>query len=690
VAKLNLGQVLSNMAQATSGMLAGQTAAEQELRRREMEKQERIRQSHATYLNVLPSLDRQSRMLLLGGILPEIDNMAAGREFDYKAPAPVDMSSYQGIFGGGGRTPAPAPMAPTMTGDRPMVGESAFPQGPPAPVQPMGPAMSFPLFGIPGVPPELAPQVPFAMPLGQPQVPMQQLPVAKVEAPQSVTVKARPRPQTAPAPAPRPGIQTRFGTLSMRGVDPKEAKGVYDSIDRDLRDLTTLYASNPEVMKQVVQLAAGRPTKIPETPEEFSAAQQFRTAMLGATAGLKAYAPAGADYKARVEGLTKGMERLPYLSDTDITGGVLQLWDEREALEKESKGRAIVPGPLIGQRKNIEEIRAALARGDDAQAARLSRSVAASVQSPLKPEEKRKAINDFLGALKDLAPDQASDPNVQRQLAQQFGVIDFIEGIEPGTLKFGGEELERRWKAALDRTMQGGKLSPGAQKLAYDELVSLARLTGRKVTVTAKELFALSPELALKMKREQTLFDFKVKEHEWKVAERPIRMEMLNKGLKKLDLSIEHAKLTNKNLRTGKGGDKWWRSATFTKLKDAHNNAISAYQSHLTRSKLVEGDFDPNRPGGGPEERAAARLYQNIEKTRKDMDGFIQRNGMDPGTIERMGEGEMLTPEGLAKTQPPKTPLPTKPGGRKPLNQMSPDEVAAAFAAAIKKRSGAK
>jgi hypothetical protein len=649
VAKLNLGQVLSNMAQATSGMLAGQTAAEQELRRREMEKQERIRQSHATYLNVLPSLDRQSRMLLLGGILPEIDNMAAGREFDYKAPAPVDMSSYQGIFGGGGRTPAPAPMAPTMTGDRPMVGESAFPQGPPAPVQPMGPAMSFPLFGIPGVPPELAPQVPFAMPLGQPQVPMQQLPVAKVEAPQSVTVKARPRPQTAPAPAPRPGIQTRFGTLSMRGVDPKEAKGVYDSIDRDLRDLTTLYASNPEVMKQVVQLAAGRPTKIPETPEEFSAAQQFRTAMLGATAGLKAYAPAGADYKARVEGLTKGMERLPYLSDTDITGGVLQLWDEREALEKESKGRAIVPGPLIGQRKNIEEIRAALARGDDAQAARLSRSVAASVQSPLKPEEKRKAINDFLGALKDLAPDQASDPNVQRQLAQQFGVIDFIEGIEPGTLKFGGEELERRWKAALDRTMQGGKLSPGAQKLAYDELVSLARLTGRKVT--AKELFALSPELALKMKREQTLFDFKVKEHEWKVAERPIRMEMLNKGLKKLDLSIEHAKLTNKNLRTGKGGDKWWRSATFTKLKDAHNNAISAYQSHLTRSKLVEGDFDPNRPGGGPEERAAARL---------------------------------------AKTQPPKTPLPTKPGGRKPLNQMSPDEVAAAFAAAIKKRSGAK
>jgi hypothetical protein len=204
-----------------------------------------------------------------------------------------------------------------------------------------------------------------------------------------------------------------------------------------------------------VQLAAGRPTKIPETPEEFSAAQQFRTAMLGATAGLKAYAPAGADYKARVEGLTKGMERLPYLSDTDITGGVLQLWDEREALEKESKGRAIVPGPLIGQRKNIEEIRAALARGDDAQAARLSRSVAASVQSPLKPEEKRKAINDFLGALKDLAPDQASDPNVQRQLAQQFGVIDFIEGIEPGTLKFGGEELERRWKAALDRCRAG-------------------------------------------------------------------------------------------------------------------------------------------------------------------------------------------------------------------------------------------
>jgi hypothetical protein len=528
--------------------------------------------------------------------------------------------------------------------------------------------------------------------LGGMALPDMQLP--KMEAEELVTGRVRPTPAPAPppapAPAPRPGIQTRFGTLSMRGVDPKEAKGVYDSIDRDLRDLTTLYASNPEVMKQVVQLAAGRPTKIPETPEEFSAAQQFRTAMLGATAGLKAYAPAGADYKARVEGLTKGMERLPYLSDTDITGGVLQLWDEREALEKESKGRAIVPGPLIGQRKNIEEIRAALARGDDAQAARLSRSVAASVQSPLKPEEKRKAINDFLGALKDLAPDQASDPNVQRQLAQQFGVIDFIEGIEPGTLKFGGEELERRWKAALDRTMQGGKLSPGAQKLAYDELVSLARLTGRKVTVTAKELFALSPELALKMKREQTLFDFKVKEHEWKVAERPIRMEMLNKGLKKLDLSIEHAKLTNKNLRTGKGGDKWWRSATFTKLKDAHNNAISAYQSHLTRSKLVEGDFDPNRPGGGPEERAAARLYQNIEKTRKDMDGFIQRNGMDPGTIERMGEGEMLTPEGLAKTQPPKTPLPTKPGGRKPLNQMSPDEVAAAFAAAIKKRSGAK
>jgi transcriptional regulator with XRE-family HTH domain len=443
-------------------------------------------------------------------------------------------------------------------------------------------------------------------------------------------------------------------------------------------------------MKQVVQLAAGRPTKIPETPEEFQAAQQFRSSMLGATAGLKAYAPAGKDYESRLKGLKDEGERLPHYGDADIAAAVVRMWDEREALEKDSKGRAIVPGAGVGQKKNVEAIREALANGDTAHATRLARSVATALQSPLKPEERRQKINDFLAALVRLDPDAANDPNKQRQLAQAMGVLDFIEGIEPGTLKFAGEDLEKRWQAAMSRVMQGGKLSPGAQKLAYGELVALARLTGRKVTVTPKELFALSPELALKMKREQKLFDFKVQEHQWKVAERPIRMAMLDKGLKMLDLSIENKKLTNKNLKTGKPGDKWWRSATFTKLKDAHNNAISAYQSHLTRSKLVEGDFDPNRPGGGPEERAAARLYQNIEKTRKDMDGFIQRNGMDPGTIERMGEGEMLTPEGLAKTQPPKTPLPTKPGGRKPLNQMSPDEVAAAFAAAIKKRSGAK
>jgi hypothetical protein len=427
--KLNLGQVLSNMAQATSGMLAGQTAAEQELRRREMEKQERIRQSHATLLNVLPSLDRNSQATLLGGVLGEQDNMAAGRPFDYRAPAPADMSSYQGIFGGGGRAVTPAPSGGPMPTDTAMA-----PQG--APVQGMGPAMTFPL-PLPFLP---SPDggdtmgtipVPFAMPVGQPQVPGP--PQGEfTEAEQTVTRRVTPK--APPAPTKGRTISTRFGELSLRGVDPKEARGIVDAIGKSRATaFSSAFVKDPQTQTSLRSILSRVPTKPFDQWDEndLSQARQAQADFDSTVLFLGKQNPQiqGEMDRAEVKQIDSDLGKLSGFRADNLQQELIRLKGRARGLME--RGFVQLPSQLMAQLDDIDLMEKALASGDTGKAGLILGLVRQELTPKAKDADPLKAFDSLLGQAARWA---GVDPATQGVYLKRLKQAAQDAGIDPSII----------------------------------------------------------------------------------------------------------------------------------------------------------------------------------------------------------------------------------------------------------------
>jgi hypothetical protein len=442
VAKLNLGAVLSNMAQAATGVMAGQTAAEAELRRRQLEQQERVRQQHQTLLNVLPLLDNASRQRVVGGVLGREANIAAGRPYDYQEPGLPDMSGYRGMFGGGAQTSLPA-------GDRPSFTSPAAPEM----RQPMGPLMSFPIPGLPGVPEGMEPQVPFAMPLGAGAT-------DQVEATQYVTRQAPSKPA---APAPRPGFDVPgIGRLSLKSVDPKEAQAVLKDIgETEKRIFSQAFVKDPNAQASIRSILSRKPKKPVDqwSEEDFSQAQQV-AAELNSTVQFMSHRYPEIQMKMdrdETGQIDKDREGLHGYRPDNLQQELIRLKGRARGLME--RGNAPVPSWLMAQLDDIDLMEKALASGDKGRAG----LILGLIKTELTPKPKdaadpEKAFNDLLSQMPrwaGLAP-EAQEPYLRR-LRQMGEAL----GIDPAAIP---NSIDRQMSEETKK-----RLSLAAQSLAYQE-----------------------------------------------------------------------------------------------------------------------------------------------------------------------------------------------------------------------------
>jgi hypothetical protein len=431
--KLNLGQVLSNLAQSASGMMAGQAAAEQELRRRQLEQQERQRQFDSTMLNILPSLSRDSQGLVIGKVLGGRANVAAGRPYDYQAPAPVDMSNYQGPFGGGGRAPLPMggdASAPTEFAR--FVGGLGGPQvenppirfalsAPPPPMIPGSlPPVSTPMAGEAGV---------GSMPV-PPTVPPHTERIAPVSA-------AAPPPAAPPAP-PKPSGRTfnvpGFGELSLRGVDPKEAKGIVDAIGKSRATaFSSAFVKDPQTQTSLRNILSRVPTKPFDQWDEndLSQARQAQADFDSTVLFLGKQNPQiqGEMDRAEVKQIDSDLGKLSGFRADNLQQELIRLKGRARGLME--RGFVQLPSQLMAQLDDIELMEKALASGDTGKAGLILGLVRQELTPKPKDADPLKAFDSLLGQAARWA---GVDPATQGVYLKRLKQAAQDAGIDPSII----------------------------------------------------------------------------------------------------------------------------------------------------------------------------------------------------------------------------------------------------------------
>lgn len=600
MAKLNIGQVLANLAQTQAGMMAGKLAGEQEMHRRQMEQGDRVRQQHATMLSMLDKLDPAGQRTLLSGIFREQENLASGRPFDYgqAQPLPGDRSPFSAWQD----APAPATLSPgqPQAPSAAPPGEFAqFVQGLPLQTTPAPPA-GVPMPSQPGA--KLSParllQPPRPGGAGQVTPPHTErlapptLPHYE-ETPQAVAVAAKPKPTPAAA---RPAIPSRFGDLALRGVDPKEAQRVSDEIGRRWTQIQqTSFIKDPNTQAALRSYYQQKPTKpVSQWTEEDVAQAQRALQGMNDTAAFHTSTNARFQNEmdqAEVKQIERDLPKLSGYRADNLQQVLIGLGKRARGLVE--RGTAMVPSQLMAQLDDIDMMEQALAAGDKQQAGLILGLIKTELTPKPKDVDPYKALDTLLGQ----APRWAGlDPKAQQVFIRRARQAAQEAGLDPSVIP---DKLEA---VMSDEARQRLGISRG--------------------------------QLDLAKKRETRLAG----EQAWRRR-------------------FDERKEQQRQLKEKEGGN----------LTEADQKRVGRLEAardamYQRKNKILEMAPVDLKPGS---ENAATKGIGSIDREIERLNGEIEtilRGAERRGKARGSGAaGGGLTPEGLAKTQPPGAPLSTDP-----------------------------
>lgn len=456
MAKLDFGRVLMNLAQTAVGMQQGQIAGQEELRRRQVQQQEiereQQRQRQATLLSLLPQLGRSSQELVIGHVLGG-------------GATPQNIAGYRGPLGGGqafqpqmgNEAPTefaqfvgglPGPEAIGQTGAAPSTpGAMAAPEPPPSLRGVTGAA---PTTLPPGAwqarftgqtPPErdLLPRPPMPAPPGAAVVPTEAQPRI---APHTERMAREPQAAEVPGAVVTPASLARergvyvpgIGTLSLRGVDPKEVKGVLDAIGKTReRVFSQAFVKDPNTQATLRSIIARTPKKpVGEwTEDDFEQAKQVQSDLESTALFLGRQNPQIQMELDRAEAtqFEKDFPRLSGFRADNLQQELFRIADRATGLR--DRGLVQIPSWLAANMDDIALMRDRLAKGDKPGAGLILGLIKQELTPRAKDADPIKALDTLLGQ----APRWAGlDPAAQQVFLRRARQAAQDAGLDPSVI----------------------------------------------------------------------------------------------------------------------------------------------------------------------------------------------------------------------------------------------------------------
>jgi hypothetical protein len=386
-------------------MMQGQNLAQQELQKRQLQRQEQQRAYGKHLLSILPQLNPASQEQALGFVTGMEGAFAAGKPFQFQ-PMPTTQPAL---------TPGVAPMQEGAFSQIPeamMPGSSGIVPSAPAPSPAATPALGQALS------PERASVYGFAAPwqgLGR-QVPQGAVPAIGTALTQGVatpeqiaamsTSGATPVPYQPPSPAAAPtaprgrGFEAPgLGRLTLRGVDPKEAQRALEEIGKTRTQIfSQAFIKDPNTQSAVRSILARVPKKPIEqwTEEEFNQVKQAQSDLDSTIAFLSrgnAQVQMGLD-QAEVKQIGTDLGKLPDYRADNLRQELIRLKGRAKGLM--DRGMVQVPSQLMAQMDDIEMMEQALAEGtpEGKQRAGLILGLIRTELTP-KPKDKEDPVGHF-------------------------------------------------------------------------------------------------------------------------------------------------------------------------------------------------------------------------------------------------------------------------------------------------------
>lgn len=667
MAAFSLRNFIAGLTAATSGQLQGQMLAEQELQRRQQQTLDREEGYDRYIAGIIPQLDDASRQKALAGLTARHAARARGQSGG-QVQEPLYQQFGRQLDQIGARTGAPAtsPVAPMSPVAQQPVAQPMVPLAPaasplPPPMSPDVTAMlnqqqvfdpnAWSSFNAATQPPT---QQPPMVPAGTP-VPAAPRAVPLTQPPGGVPFGRRPvtppaAPSAAPPTAPPPGRSfdaPGFGTLTLRGVDPKQAEELRKRVEEKRRSLRN-YVPGSETEKSYISGLLGQPIDL-NTEEGFKKAEELERDIdrqSGAT-GAQAQRLQRSDFKDRATALQKQVGDLPTLSEEDALYNIPLLYAEAAELRKTKGSHPVVTGKLAGQGRNIEAMQAALAKGDEETARRYARLIQGSMSSKLSPSQEQAAISAATRQLGAMKPEQANDPDVVRRVYANLGVAHLLEGLPSEALQFGGDAMEKRWDRLVKEAGDMGKKNPAARRLFYSELVGAARLMKRQVPFTEKQLGELDPVTQAKMTRDANLFDMKVSKEERDQQKHNLEVQKLRNAINLMPTD-RRTKIANMEKAEAGARVAKQKADRGPNLTAEERNIVKKYLDILTvkdKNAFGESKF---RYDNAHRERALAGLRAYGKKGRLNLEG-IGLEDYSGGTMKIPDEVEPNSVGGMMK-----------------------------------------
>jgi hypothetical protein len=460
---------------------------------------------------------------------------------------------------------------------------------------------------------------------------------------------------------------SQYGPLELAGVDPKEATRVVDRIDRALADMRGYNIPDPrqsEYRSELYRLRTGLGQI--DTPEALQAANvllqnvlSFQSQVGGPQAQTFQETQLRGDQEFHARQFRSAMEGADDLGFAEALPGLLE---EARSLDKRRGTRGFATTGLETHAQDIAEIEILLSLDQREDAAKLAAEVRRRWQAKLTPAQETAKFKQAMQFLGEYHPRQLT-PKLIRETFARAGASHAIEGMSDAELRgFGSAGLEKEWEKNLALLTTPGRwkgLPAEARKAALDEIAGTAALTGRKIKLPADFILEASPE------------------EQRRLAQRDRQLDISGRGVDVAEarLTLEEAKFKWTKQQGGPGGPGGVRGSKLTKnaavaaARGVWERAVRDYDTAAAGLKVKAGDFNPLSPDMTDDnQKELSRLFKIRLKAGEQYRRVLFESGVKLDV--NLGTGAPAPP-------------PDKQGstGKKPVSQMTDEELAQAFAA---------